>query len=1511
MRQKLKIAGVTIAAFISMLLLLIALISLGFFNADISKIITKNANKQLNATLSIGHLEGNLFSHFALKEISIKRNDSLIIAIETVSIEYNLWELLNKRLQVTKLAITNANFNISEEADSLWNVQKLTTASPEEETESTPSGWEIELQSIQLGELVAHISPRDTNSQIPRNVTLNSNLSFSSNDTSTIAEVAHLSLKAEKPTFTIENLTFSGYFTDSILGWKNLKIVLPKSKISSNGAIPINNIWESAITFKAAPFNFEDTKPWLSAVHGKADIELDLKFINNTSQLKLSVDSKDQHLRATGSINKSEHTTPFKLHLIAENIDGEYWSQNPQLQSAISGYVTINGNGIEMRKNNLTIAAKLANKSENQLKIDSIIGDITKQEDKIDGTINLVTTFGSIASKLHAEQIFTQPKFEGSATIKHLNLATPTENKALKSDINLTVEAKGSIKKNSDLEVTLSAMAEQSKLFNQPINEFITNLTIDGNQYAINNFSYKAPYLKAAITGNGDINDYNQIDFNISTTNIDKIAAAFQLDPVILNGNFKGYLSENKNEINVKSDIRIDRFSMADIALDTVEGDIDTQFKINPDSLNNIDISSLTLMANFDINRGNYQTYNFSKTHILLEKKEKRLTADVKTNSTFGKIDAQISLTDIFKEPTYNLHSTIQNFNLINIVNNAPSNINLTINAKGRGFSPKTMRSNIEIISDSSTIFKLPISDFDARISYNKGRYLLKGCRVETPFILVSATGDGDINRRNNLKFIIKSKDISTISPILTGKNFELTGRAEGELIGSSDSLSLSSHIDISHLSFDTIDIKQITGDTHLLFTDSTTNGTSNLKFDSIRIQQFDLKELTIVSHFTNRKSINTLSFFASDSLNGRIVAKSENTDTLTISFPEVNLNLQNSLWEGNDKSAIKLANNSLDFNNLKLYSKDRSIEINGTFTPDKNEDLHIEIKNLDLISIPGLRLLPYKTAGRVNAKFDLSGTATKPIIEGNATIENLEIADQKFKTYVINTSYANEMLSLKSTLDDTTSRLLTANIEAPLHLSFTDQIYLPKKETPLHAELAIANLNMERLNSFIPLDGLAVKGLLNVTILIDSTIISPQVKGKMNLKNGAISYNKLGVNYTNITLNSHVNNNLLTLDTLLLFSGKGKLLAKGTTTLTSNTDLRAKEIDFSVIGQQFKAFDSELLKATINTEMHLKGSPEAPIFSGDLSVLSSTINTDIFLEEFNRVSDINQPLLVKARKEAELAMFNIPQQTTIETTTTPDSYKRLKGQFNIEIPRNMWVKGKNMTFELMGNLKAIKKGEEIDFFGNMTVKRGFYKLYGRRLEFEEGEIIFTGGDASIPMVNFKIAYKFRDPSKELRKLNVNVTGRATTPKVEFFLDNEAIDEKDAISYLIFNKSARQLDSNENSTMGNSNLDVAKDLAMGQVSNVVKDALQSTLGLDMIEISGKNGWTQGSVSVGKYITNNLFLNYEKVFSLDKKDNVIEPEKITMEYQFFHSLFLQATNQSANSGFDFILKLTWP
>lgn len=1507
MSRPLKIAIITLTAIIVLLVLSLALISQGFFNADIKTLIIKNANNSLNATLTIEKIEGNPLANFAIKEISISQNDSQVVAIKSITIEYDIWQLWHKKIHVSNINIDKTNLRLTEGKDSLWNIQKMLPNSTD--TTSQPSDWKIEIGNFELKNITAYIQPLDTNSSIPKVILLNAKCHFSSSDTGIVAELSNCSIATQKPDFSIEEISVSTSFRNEILNWKNLLIQLPNSTISSQGNLPLNNLSQAEMELHATPISFADLTPWLPTMKGDATLDFSLSHINDTSRIYLLAKYKSQKITATGRINSAN---TIKLQIDADSIDGGFWSGNPEFATAITGKINIDATGFDYLSNSINITAELQNKKGNALLINNLTSTISKQQDQLNVVLKSVTPYGEIATQIDAKTIFDKPNISATATVNHLNLEIPTADKRLKSTINLKIKAAVIEHKGGELQTSLELSSDNSKLFGQPIEQLTANITTNGTSYNIDHLIYKAPYLEATISGFGDIANQNLINFKINTKNVESISGALQLDSLHFEARAQGQLEGTMAAMKLKSDYKIESLSTGDITVNNTTGTIQSKFVINTDSASMVDINTAEVSFNSQIEHAAYQSIFVKNTTVNINKNTSILSADISGNTAFGMLNTQLTLTNIFTKPTYLISATIEGFDITHLSKNdtIQSDINLSIKAKGSGFSPKTMVSDIEIKSDSSSIFELPINDFDAKISYKKGSYQLQGCRLETPFMLATASGNGNIDN-NNLRFSISSKDISTISARVIPKSMKLRGTIDGELNGRSDSLVLHTQADIRALSFDTISIEHCTSESTIKFVNDGIFGSIDLQLDSIKIQQLDIKKMHLSSQLDNKKTVNTFSFFASDSLNGHIYAETDMTDTLTITLSEIELNLLNTIWQGNSLSNLQLTENSISLTNVGLKSKDRAINAHGTIAIIGDQNLHIEVKNLSLISLPGLQLLPVQTSGTINALFDMTGTSEQPIINGNITIDNPKVDNMAFTKFHIDADYATNMLKFNSTLDDATSRIVNANIAIPFHFAFADDIYLPKLETPIHAQLTVDNLNIDRLNSFVNPMGIGTKGVLNIDILVDSTIMLPQITGTINLSGGGLTYQKLGVDYNNITLNSHLNNNVFTLDSLLLFAGKGHLLAKGIAQSASVTDISLKELDFNVVGENFRAFDSELIRAVINTDIRLKGTPEAPAFSGNLTVLRSILNTDIFLKEFNRVyDDSEQPLLIKARNEAKKSTSDTIINQNKNHRSTPSSYKNLTGQFDINIPRNTWIKGKNMNFELMGTLKAIKKGEQIDVFGNMSVKRGYYKLYGRRLEFEEGDVTLTGGTPISPVINFKIAYKFRDNENVLRKLIVNVTGRATTPEVSFLLDDEPIEEKDAVSYLLFNKSINQLDTKENASMGTSKLDVAKELAIGQFSNVVKDALQSTLGLDVIEISGKNGWTQGSVSVGKYITNNLFLNYERVFSLDKKDNVIEPEKISMEYQFYRSLYLQATNQSANSGFDFIIKWTW-
>ncbi|BAX81202.1 translocation/assembly module TamB domain-containing protein [Labilibaculum antarcticum] len=1527
MKRFIKIAGIVSAGIVILLSILLFLISTGLFNNWISGTVCQIANQQLNAQLTIEQIEGNPLSHLHVKKIQLEQNNSTLIGLEELEIKYNIWKILGKKLEITYLKLNGTSVFLQQDKDDLWNLEKLipATENSEPKVSSNPFSWKIELADVSATNFEAKIVANDSTKLIPQIVKFDVSLDFKFAVDLMNLNLHQLELSTQKPSLKVNKLQFQASLIDSVFSWTNFELQLPNSKLNSKGSVPFDQLLHSEVSIKASPFDFEDVNEWIPSIHGKADVSLNITKKENKSQIDFSLSQQSQTLKIIGEINDINNLPSYHFLLKADSINGQYWTHRADLKSNIKGEFEMTGKGLDFKENTIHAKAKFADLKYQNYQLDDFILLVDKNKNELNANAKASTIFGNLDSKIHIEKLFESTNYNAELKISNLDLSKLILDENLKSDLNFELQAVGQGFTPGELQTKLHLKSTKSVLFNQPVTNLNANIVIYKNEYQINKIHFEAPYLKAILSGKGNITENNLLHLELKTKNINAPLVALGFQPVDFNGEITGDLSGPFNALDLRSDITIANARLDSLIVQNFKAKLHSRFSgdelfANIDSIGkkqtsaDILLKTLYLNAKASADYIAFEKYYLANTDLNFEINKENGSGSMTSSTVLGNLKTRFAIQNLFSIPEYKIESSLKNIDLSMITKNEKfrSDLNFEIVATGKGIQPESLNADLEIHSDESSIFDLPLEKFKAEINYTKGEYQVNGFHIETPFALADLKGKGNWEKDNHLELNIKTTDIQQLNSALGTDELHLVAQLNAEINGSADSLQIASSVNIDELKLDTISINKIAIDANIQFADTTYSGFVNLLVSDSRIQDFSLQELHFRSDFDQQKAVNLFSFFANDSLQGKIISEIEINKNPSISFQEISLNLNNQNWkQGNNSNHIRFRQDSIEINNIEINYQESSLKANGIFALEGTENLHVEIQDLNLKNISDLHFLPYQISGKVNALLDITGTAKKPIVKAIVTINNPEIDSLRFSKFHSEINYEDEKLRFETYLDGYSTQLVNAELELPLHFSLTEKLMLPKEDNPIHAIVKIDQLDINRFNRFIPTKGIEATGLLSAQINVDNTINNPNIAGNIDFANGTFQYKKLGMDYSNIEMRSSLNKNLFKLDSLLIIAGKGKLKLKGSVEMESIMDGELKYIDMNLTGQNFKAFDSEILKAVINTNLSLNGSPENPTFNGKVAILNSTLNTDIFLKEFNRVyDDSNQPLLVTARKNAEKATIHYTVKKDTSKKDPPSIYKNLKGHFDIEIPRNTWVKGKNMNFELAGNLKAIKENEQIDIFGTMSVKRGFYKIYGRRLEFEEGEITLTGGASLNPIVNFKIAYKFRDPDNQLRKLSVNVTGRISKPEVKFFLDDVSIEEKDAISYLIFNKSTNQLDTRENTTMKSSNLDIAKDFAIGQFSNVIKDALQSSLGLDVIEISGKSGWTQGSVSVGKYITNNLFLNYERTFAIDKKDKVIEPEKISMEYQFYRSLFLQATNQSANSGFDFIIKWTW-
>lgn len=228
------------------------------------------------------------------------------------------------------------------------------------------------------------------------------------------------------------------------------------------------------------------------------------------------------------------------------------------------------------------------------------------------------------------------------------------------------------------------------------------------------------------------------------------------------------------------------------------------------------------------------------------------------------------------------------------------------------------------------------------------------------------------------------------------------------------------------------------------------------------------------------------------------------------------------------------------------------------------------------------------------------------------------------------------------------------------------------------------------------------------------------------------------------------------------------------------------------------------------------------------------------------------------------------------------------------------------MRIELSGDLELIKNNDFFEIFGTVDVVRGQYDLMGKTFIIDKGNITFQGGEAIMPQMDIIASYTFRNAQREEQKLTVNITGEAIKPHIEFTLSENAINEGDAISYILFGKSLDELSLAQQDNMQSSG-SLAGNAAASLISAQLTKFLGNKLNIDYIELNTSGTFDNATIEVGKYITNNLFVSYEQRIGQSNEDDLTNYE-IKLEYEVFRFLFLQLNNSNRDSGFDVIFKI---
>jgi translocation and assembly module TamB len=412
-------------------------------------------------------------------------------------------------------------------------------------------------------------------------------------------------------------------------------------------------------------------------------------------------------------------------------------------------------------------------------------------------------------------------------------------------------------------------------------------------------------------------------------------------------------------------------------------------------------------------------------------------------------------------------------------------------------------------------------------------------------------------------------------------------------------------------------------------------------------------------------------------------------------------------------------------------------------------------------------------------------------------------------------------------------------------------------------------------------------RGEIEYTLGVTGTWGHPELQGRMKLSKAGAYLPTGGVHINDVLVTARFEKESVIIDSFQASSGPGKVEGTAKVELRDWTMASYKG---TLKGKDFQVIYLPELRVQASPDLTFEGTRKKLSVRGEIKV------PDMLARESNTKAPV-QP-----SKDVIVVDRQAPAERAIPIA--------LDIQVKVTLGDNALVKAEGVDAQLEGSVDLDIKGlHNITGRGEIHVVKGKYSAYGVSLDIQRGRVIFTGRQVSQPNLDV-LALR----TVEEVKAGVVVSGTLQHPAVKLYSD-PGMSDTDILAYIVLGH-ALGSSSEQASLVARA----AGFLLSASDSVVFQNQLKRRIGLDTLDIetqptttgtpgtlgtigpsnSTSGGVTRSLVTVGKYLTPDLYISYGR--SLFGDANLFR-----MRYTFSRHWELE-TQSGTESGADIFYKI---
>ena len=566
--------------------------------------------------------------------------------------------------------------------------------------------------------------------------------------------------------------------------------------------------------------------------------------------------------------------------------------------------------------------------------------------------------------------------------------------------------------------------------------------------------------------------------------------------------------------------------------------------------------------------------------------------------------------------------------------------------------------------------------------------------------------------------------------------------------------------------------------------------------------------------------------------------------------------------WTLVKPASVHLATGLIESDGLSLRSGVASLDVTGRLSrrPGQQSDLHLDARHLDLAALCVLGGLGDACAGRLAAEARLGGTETSPELSANVTLDDVAFAG---------TRYGRATLSLRSARDLEVSGAIDAvqggrlDLEGRLPVDPGWPLPALSFTRPIAVSIRGSNLDVAGARALAGEGTLSeLGGHAAADVTLGGTLSRPELSGRASLDDLVV-----GVQATRVTYRG--GHAVVTLagdraEVSELSIADGKLTGEGGVTLGEG---HVAAFSLSVRLHDLPVLARREADAVASGELALGGDLDQPHLTGRVTIDRATVRPALL--PAGNPAERDPTIVVERAPGAEPAPAESPETiadvleegaTEAAPAAAPPGersfYDRLTMLVTVRLGDAVNVRRMDADVRLQGEVYATKDpGGQLRVSGQIFSHQGWYMFQGRRVSLEEAYIQLSGENPIDPYLYVVARYRRTD-----YLITIMIQGTLTTPKLQL-ASEPPLDQSDILSVLLFDKTTGELRGGQSQALQRQ----ALGLLAGYVAPELQKSLMDTFGLVSLTFAMPTGTTAGTVGIGRYFGDDLFVSLGQEF----------------------------------------------